>query len=65
MDCKRLDNRTAEEIIHALNDAVASYRETGKQHTVVYSTKLRTAISMPSDPHLHEYGWDEVLTICC
>ena len=58
-----VDIRTANEIINATADAVAACNETGKPHTVVYSDKLEKAVSMPSEPHLHEYGWDLILTV--
>ena len=60
-----LDIRTANEIINATADAVAACKETGKCHTVVYSDKLEKAVSMPSEPHLHEYGWELLLTVRC
>ena len=60
-----VDIKTANEIINATADAVAACNETGKSHTVVYSDKLEKAISMPSEPHLHEYGWELLLTVRC
>jgi hypothetical protein len=58
-----IDIKTANEIINATADAVAACRETGVDHTVVYSDKLEKAISMPSEPYLCEYGWDLILTV--
>jgi len=60
-----IDIRTANEIINATADAVAACRETGVDHTVVYSDRLEKAVSMPSEPYLHEYGWELLLTVRC
>lgn len=49
--------------MYAIQDALDSYNRTGSSHTVVYSNKLDTAVSMPSSTDLADYGWHMVLTV--
>jgi hypothetical protein len=49
--------------MYAIQDAIDSYTSTGFSHTVVYSNKLDTAVSMPSSTDLGDYGWYMVVTV--
>lgn len=53
----------AQEIASAITDAVDACKRTGKGHSVVYSEKLGAAVSMPTEPHLDEYGWEMITNI--
>ena len=63
MHIKTVSKHQATEIIYAIQDAIDSYTRTGFSHTVVYSNKLDTAVSMPSSTDLSDYGWFMVITI--
>ena len=63
MSCRAINKHQAIEIMYAIKDAIDSYTRTGTSHTVVYSNKLDTAVSMPSSTDLCDYGWFMVVTI--
>ena len=63
MHIKTVSKHQALEIKDAIQDALDSYSETGNSHTVVYSNELGAAVSMPSMPDLHLYGWEIILTV--